>query len=527
MSGEPRKDSPSWTRDVFVAVLLTLLSVLLFAVAITSFRWRMVHDGPIMMYTAFLIDRFGYVPYRDFFDMNMPGTHLLYYLVGQCFGYGDLGFRCADLCVLGVLLILTWRFLARFGWLAAWFGAVMFGLLYLREGPMISLQREFLLLLPIAGAIWIATASARLNHVFRWLTVGALFGIAATIKPHAAMGFPVLLAFQVVEMRRRVANKHHRAQSALHSVLASCAGFCIPIVVMILYMWRTRALPEFIEIASKYWPLYGELDAGHRPVSGWTRIGYLAHGYLLFGGYTLWFIPAAAGLHQALFRSRLEPHHKRFVLLLAVFASLYSIYPVISGQFWKYHWLLFAYFMVMLSSLCLAGSADGARGKGRLVPVLVVCAIVFIAIDARQWCRPYFAFGKTAPHGGRPDAIANFLEDNLTEGDTVQPMDWAMGGAVHGMLMAEAKIATPFIYGFHFYHHVSHGYIHQLRSRFIEAFEDGRPRFVIQYIGEEGWVSGEDTTRRFEALENLLDKHYVICRRYGPCVIYERRRPEP
>ena len=66
---------------VISIIFLGVLSVLLGFIFISSLQWRMVHDSPIMMYLTFLIDHEHYVPYRDFFDMNMPGTYLVNLLI--------------------------------------------------------------------------------------------------------------------------------------------------------------------------------------------------------------------------------------------------------------------------------------------------------------------------------------------------------------------------------------------------------------------------------------------------------------
>src|SRR6188768_2935226 len=79
----------------FVVFVLPFLALVGF-VAWRSLDWRMRHDLPMMMYQAFAMDRFGFVPYRDFFDMNMPGTYATYFAIGKVFGYGDPGVRVAD-----------------------------------------------------------------------------------------------------------------------------------------------------------------------------------------------------------------------------------------------------------------------------------------------------------------------------------------------------------------------------------------------------------------------------------------------
>ena len=177
-----------------IKLILIILSALLVITGIMSLPWRFQHDSPIMFYIAFLMDHFGYVPYREIFDMNMPGSYFVYYLIGKLFGYTDIGIRCADLLILTALLIVNWLWMRKISKRVAWFGSVLWGLLYLGFGPCMSLQREYLTLLPIMTGVYIFSCAAK-NLIFRNLAVGLFFGMAATIKPHTAIGLLPLIFF--------------------------------------------------------------------------------------------------------------------------------------------------------------------------------------------------------------------------------------------------------------------------------------------------------------------------------------------
>jgi len=55
-------------------------AVLLAYLAWGSRGWPLIHDVPLMHYIAWLIEQ-GAVPYRDTFDMNLPGAYLLHLAV--------------------------------------------------------------------------------------------------------------------------------------------------------------------------------------------------------------------------------------------------------------------------------------------------------------------------------------------------------------------------------------------------------------------------------------------------------------
>jgi len=78
-------------------------------------------------------------------------------------------------------------------------------------------------------------------------------------------------------------------------------------------------------------------------------------------------------------------------------------------------------------------------------------------------------------------------------------------------LISRARLATRFMYDYHFYHHVSQPFIQTLRHRFLDELARARPRFVVEYFGEnKPWPKGEDTTREFPELRKYLADGYAI-----------------
>ena len=121
----------------------------------------------------------------------------------------------------------------------------------------------------------------------------------------------------------------------------------------------------------------------------------------------------------------------------------------------------------------------------------------------------------------KAEEIGAYLEAHLEDGDTVQPLDWT-GGAVHGMLLARAPLATRYLYDFHFYHHVSEREIRAQRLRFLTELAAARPRFVVR-VTDRPWPTGEDTSAVFSELEAYLDLHYATAARGEGYSILERR----
>jgi len=506
---------------------LIILSVVLFIVILFSLKWRYMHDSPIMFYLASLMGSYGYVPYREFFDMNMPGTYFAYYFLGRLFWFGDIGLRVTDLGLLAVIFISTWIWIKDFGKKAAWAGCVLWGLAYLRFGPAMSLQREYLVLVLIILGI---VVSIRINALGNWpkcFIVGVLFGLAFTIKPHSAMGLPLLLIYEVLKRDEGEEEKRFNLRNATVGVLfPTILGFGLPVLMAVLYLWINGALASFFDIIKNYLPLYLSMTKSHETINGMKRYLYLLSEYRQLGGFSPWLAAAAMGSFVSLYHSRLNSKQKREVVLLMGFVVCYSLYPLIAGQFWAYHWILFLYFIIQLSVLCFGDQISPSRGGQNIfITSILMVTLIFGGLNISPIVLDQLKGGKSlAPKGGRVDEIAGFLCKNARPEDTVQPLDWT-GGAVHAMLISDARLATEFVYDFHFYHHVSNPYIRKLRTKFIEQLERAKPRFIIQITDEnKPWVSGEDTNREFMELQSLLERDYEIVLEGDGYIIYERSK---
>jgi hypothetical protein len=501
--------------------LLVALGLLFAAEFCFSLRWRMEHDSPILLYLAWLIDRRHFVPYRDVFDMNTPATYAVYALVGRTFGYGDLGFRAADLTMLTAILATMWFWMRRFGAACAWCAALCFGLLFLRLGVTGGLQRDFVLILPVSAAVLIA--AARWRRAPSAFAIGLLFGIAGAIKPQAAIGLAVVVGFC---LRRSDPSGKPRVGWPVLACI-SVAGFALPLAATYLCLLQVGALGSFLDIARGYWPLYGRLASNTHAVAGPAGVVvrglFLLQGIASFGPYAAWSLAAVAGVLAISARTDVPEPNARFARLLGAVAAAYAIYPAFAGQFWDYHWLPFTFFAVAAGSLCLVAHTDTRNMADRLPALMLVMAVLITIRPPAVFLDQVTGRGANIPKHGRVDAIASYLKTHLKPGDTVQPLDWT-GGAVHAMLIARAMPATRFIYDFHFYHSVSEPYIQGLRKEFVARLAASRPRFIVEIVGpEKPWVSGPDTTRSFPALRRLIRSTYAPVERGSGYVIYEIR----
>jgi hypothetical protein len=490
-------------------ILLVLLAALLLAQAGFSLQWPIAHDEAPLFYEAFLMRAEGRVPYRDIFDFQMPGSFAAYSVLARLSDFNEVRIRILDLMILTALLAITFLAMRSFGKTPALMAALLFGLKYLQGGPSMSLQRDYLLLIFLALALWIGMRDdLTLKHR---IALGLLFGLAATLKPHALLGLLPILIFDIADMVKRRGLTVLKA--AVKSILPTVAGFSIPIFFMVAWLAVTGALTPFTSIVTNYWPLYAQINGQMEINAGAARWLYILNQVWRLGGNGLWIIPAVTGVYLV------PQNQKRSAYLLASLAVCYAIYPAFSGQFFPYHYIPFIYFIVLLASLGLTDSQSGWRAGA----VVLLLAIVLLDVRPSTAFIRQFEDKPIATSTDRSAEIAHFLEKHLEKGDTVQPLDWT-GGALLAMLETRASIATPYVFDFYFYHHISNPYIEGLRADFMNQLLKSPPRFVIEVRAiDKPWVTGPDTSREFPRLRTFLAENYFVTIQKDDYVIYERK----
>lgn len=512
----------------FQYMLLFGLSVLLLLKSYTSLHWRMEHDTPVLYYAAFLMDKYGRIPYRDIFDTNMPGTFAFHYVIGKLFGYGDDAFRVIDLSLLGVLLAVTYKFMSRFGRQAALLAALLFGLMYLSTGQATSLQRDYIGIIPVAFALLCIPSKLDTPvRLYRFAIIGLLFGMSVLFKPHIGIALPVIFATLLV-FRWHAQQKS--ARDFIKCAAVSALALLTPLAIAMVWLAFDSALAPFVDLVFTYLPMHNSLTGDYQTIYGLDRVIYLIWGGLSFGGFGLMILFSLLAYYHVAMEAGKDEAMRISLTCLGLCTLAYAIYPVIAGKFWLYHYIPLLYFCSLSGGLCLyVGVQHNPDISFRTQKVIMLASLaVIIAVQLPivrfiSYMDYDFHEGRKAhsPKNGRVDEIAGWLKRHLRPGDTVQPLDWT-GGSIQAMLIAKAVLATPFMADYQFYLHVSSPYIQELRHTFIGQLREATPRFIIDVNTNKPWVSGEDTTREFPELQQFIAQCYLKRFEGNGYLIYER-----
>lgn len=512
LSNTRREANLTWYQ-LLVAGLLAAGAIFLLFQSGLSLRWNLAHDAAVLHYGAFLIDHYDFVPYRDIYDTSLPLTYLFHLAIGTVLGYGDMAFRIVDVAYLAVLLFVTFRIMRPFGSLVAWAAVVAFGILYQSFGHFFSLQRDYLAILPAAVAIWVAGSGALAGRRWRYLVVGAMFGLGASIKPHFVIGLPAVLLYALATDGREIIpwRKLFDWRGFASAVALAGAGLAIAIALPVAWVWAEGGLPALWSMVSEYLPLYSALNGKFvmmGPREKWLYVFYTAQE---MGGKAGVLMTAVLGLYFGLIDSALPAAQRRLVVLLAVLTPVYLLYTLIAAKFWAHHWMPFFYFAVCSGALVLLPVEARASAAARRIFALVAFAVglVMILRPAPEFINQVFNNTIEPIAYGRADIMTEFLAREMEPGDTVQTLECVSGGSATAFRRVGARLATPYICSTRFYHHLSTPTTQAFRRDFIARLEAAPPHFITSVPGMQQ-PRGPDTTREFPELDQFLAENYEV-----------------
>lgn len=509
-----------------IAVVVLIVGSLYFAFqSLLSLQWHAAHDSGYLHSILYLIERYDLVPYKDIFEPSLPLTYMFHQAIGKLVGFGESAFRIVDVVFLSALLFVTWRIMRPLGPFVAWAAILSFGLLYQSFGSHMTLQRDYLGLLLVSTAIWVASDVAQFGRRrWRYVVIGVLFGLSAAIKPHYPIGLLPVMLYAL-----RVDERALRRDGALNwRVLAPTGllvglGLTLAIALPIFWLWQMKALSAFGEIAINYLPLYRQLNGNQEILGLGDHLIYIINTAPLLGGKAGIMMAAALGSYFGLVETRLDRHQRRLVILLTIMMPVYIAYELIAAKFWTYHWMPFFYFASCCSALVLLPVQDRYSPRGRRLFALVAF-VVGLGLTLRPAPETYRQISGQPPApiaGGRTDRMTAFLQAELRPGDTVQPLDGVTGGSAAALRQADAELATPYIVDYQFYHHVSTDYIQGLRRDFIARMEAAPPRFILD-VPSPTRPHGLDTTTEFLELDGFIAAGYHVALEDVDFTIYER-----
>ena len=216
-----------------------------------TIHWRWMWDTQVMHYIVLLL-KHGKVPYKDIYDINMPGAYLTERWAIAIFGSGDLGWRLYEFTLLGAMTLAMIVIALPYDWLTGLFAGVLFSVQLGSLGPMQAAERDEVMTVLIFIGYAFLFAAVRKAIPWLMLPFGLAMGIATLIKPTVVPLVLCLLVFLFVTLKRR-------EKSPIAYILFAIAGLGIALGILLDFLLPQHAFGPFFFILSKLVPYYSSL----------------------------------------------------------------------------------------------------------------------------------------------------------------------------------------------------------------------------------------------------------------------------
>jgi hypothetical protein len=499
---------------VYKALLCLILLACLVVFAVRTWHWPLVGDAPTIHYAVFLMEH-GEAPYRQVVDVNMPGAWLVEWLAMHLLGGGSLAWRIFDLlegaAAAAAMISIAWPYDRFAGFLAG----SLFILLHGRDGLVELGQRDLSMtvLLLVAYVLAFSILRAQRPGARLWATAlfGLFLGLATTVKPTPVLLAPPLVALLCLQLRRR------REPWRRHLV-AALAGFLVPLLAVLVFLLRQRAVPAFLTVIFRLIPTHAHL---HRLPLGDLLLHSLAAN--LFPMVLLW-LPVAlfAGLRR---------NAEWIALLMGLLFGLASF--CIQGKGYSYQrYPAEAFLLLMICiDLCLAlrarpDSQPGARSRW----IRPLAAVALAALTATAGVA---STRKALQFNWQDREFDTMLRADLTQlggpalNGKVQCMDMAVG-CLASLYRLHLVQATGFLYDCYLLDPGNHyGY----RRKFLAEMESDPPNvFVVtgHICGEAGTQHAYQQIHAWPQFADWFAAHYFLyAQRVPPSLLHWEGRPGP
>lgn len=392
-------------------VFLFLLTALVLDLA-NPFFDAPARDGGFFLYAGSqILD--GRIPYQDFWDSKGPGifyTNALGLLLGGGSRWGV--WLVEFFCIFGTLLLLYDTLSKRWGIGAALFGATLAGL-----GLRVALgygnyTEEYALLFNAAGLVLFFSMVDVERSYWKYIWVGAFFGLSFTFRANNIGGLIAILGAIVLYY----GFKRHYGE-VLRVLLATMVGFVLPLILWTIYFAIVSDAKEMV-----YASIVFNFSYSAAKEREWLDIfgGFGKYGMEWYGWFTLaaWLL-----LGLRVLMSFVQRKVSVFETFLLIWFPIEIVLSNLSGRNFTHYYISWTLAVAVYSAFVFAEfwqaafkvpSLEGWNDGFSVIASSALIVMLFV-ISPSSWAR----YGETFRAGGGEyiDPISAYIRDNTKPGD--------------------------------------------------------------------------------------------------------------
>ena len=448
----------------------------------------------------------GIPPFAAAYSMKLPGIYGMYALIMSLFGQTAQGIHLGLLITNMASILLLYLLGRRIGGTCT--GAVasaVYALLSVSFSVfgIYAHATHFVVLFALAGFLCMFKALDR-NSRLLFLLAGILFGIAFTMKQHAAL--LIIFAFLYLVWsgwnNSTSGKKNFMAGSALFLL-----GTMIPYALIALWMFQTGLFVKFWFWTVQY---AREYTSSETLAAGLTRF-FSQTAEIMIPQIPLWLMAIAAG---GLLVTKLGRNGNRLFISSLLFFSLLALCP---GFYFRPH-----YYIMLLPAIALligvafqsAASLPLLSQRGllrRIIPLLLFSgAVTYGCISERNYLfslPPEKVSRAMYVSNPFPEAveIARYIRDRTTTNDRIA----VLGSEPEIYFYADRLSATGHIYMYGLME--DHPYAERMQIQMIREIETARPKYVVAVNVETSWMVRPTSSQKFmDWGENYIRNFYDL-----------------
>lgn len=472
-----KNNKPSSADTIYY---LALSVVLLFVVFV---RWRLLslpleRDEGEYAYIGKLILE-GISPYKESYNMKLPGTYYMYAMLMAVFGKTITGVHLGLLLInLLTIVIFFLGFKKLFNVSIAFFTASAYGLMAVSPNLQgFAAHATHFVNLFVALGIYVYAVFVKKHDWLSAFVTGLMFGLALVMKQQAMFfvlfGAILILVFSLVERLR---------------VFKIMSGFIFgavaPYLLVLLIVYATGTQDKFwfwtFEYAIKY--ATGGNDA---------KTLFAMSFEPMWNEYAILWLLAAAGLFIT-FVTRFSKEQKVFIVAFIILAFA-SICP---GFYFRPH-----YFITLLPAACLLGAVSvhyvvSRFNKTGISVIVQLALLVLVSFNAISKNTDYYLTAdmrelSKSLYGPNPFAesveIAKYIKAHTKQDEKIA----VLGSEPELLFYADRHSATGYIYTYSLVEQQKFNL--SMQKEMIAEIEKTKPKFIVFCRVNFSWLIRPDS----------------------------------
>ncbi len=448
----------------------------------------------------------GFLPYKEAYNMKLPGTYFMYAFIELIFGKTfqgiHIGLWVFNLFTVALLFLSIKKL---FSPLIALLTASMFGFMSVSYNFLgfAAHATHFVAFFVSLALFFFAKYSDNKKWLLSGLT-GLMFGMAFLMKQQAVF---FILFGGIMILIYELSEKPLKISKAILNILSYSVFVCIPYLLVVLLMVANGAFDKFwfwtYQYASKYISQvtmstgYENLKMTFDPIWGEYKFFWI---FFFLGIITVWL-------------SRFKVQEKIFAFLFIVFAFLTTC----PGFYFRQHYFISLipaaalFSAISIDSIFYYFSLKSKVKSMQNVSILVFALIIIAALNQNSF---YYFKKKPEPlcrmiYGGNPFTeslqIAKYINQNSAPTDKIA----VLGSEPQIMFYANRKSATGYLYTYNMME--IHDYNKQMQHEMISEIEKEKPLYIVYCNIRFSWLGRTNSPKDiFEWSQKYTTTNYQV-----------------